>query len=217
MAAEYRPGLIKQSLENFYITVSIPVLRLIDIIPPRALMAWDRALLSKTQHLCLLISGFGGIYPFLSADGTYTPAAVRASTNLQFKIGLTQRYKPGKEEVRAAVRRHGLVVHEGEVVEEPKLDPMELLLSEQTLVFEEEENPDPDRFDNFSLSSSVESLMNQSFLKLLQFRLMFGLNWGGAEKLLEEVEKSQNTPQQILVKFHDVSGFRSAVGAFFDN
>lgn len=169
-------------------------------------MAWDRALLSKTQHLCLLVSGFSGVYPVLSADGGYTPAAIKASTNLQFRIGLSQRYKPGKEEVRAVVRKHGLVVYD-EIVEEPKLDPLELLLSEQPIVLEEEENLDPDRFEAFSLSSSVESLMNQSFLKLLQFRLAFGLNWGGAEKLLEEVEKSQSTPQEILYKFQDVSGF----------
>lgn len=170
-------------------------------------MAWDRALLSKTQHLCLLISGFSGVYPVLNADGTYTANAIKASANLQFKIGLTQRYKPGKEVARAAVRKHGLVTEEGdkEVLPAP-MDPLEqLLLLDQPLVLEEEENLDPNRFDHFSLSSSLESLMNQSFLKLVQFRLAFGLSWRGAERLLDEVEKSQSRPQDTLRQFHDVS------------
>ncbi|KXN88395.1 hypothetical protein AN958_07377 [Leucoagaricus sp. SymC.cos] len=204
VAADYRPGFIRHSSENFLVTVSIPILRLIETIPPRALMAWDRALLSKTQHLCLLISGFGGVYPVLNSDGTYTANAIKASTNLQFKIGLTHRYKPGKEETRLAFRRHGLLVDE-EIKEvlATEIDPLEQMLSEQPLVIEEEENFDPNRFDNFSLSSSLEGLMNQSFLKLVQYRLAFGLNWGGAEKLLDEVEKSQSTPQETMHKFHD--------------
>lgn len=207
VAADYRPGFIKHSFEHFLVTVSIPILRLIEIIPPRALMAWDRALLSKTQHLCLLISGFNGVYPVLNPDGTYTTNAIRASTALQFKIGLTQRYKPGKEEARGAVRKHGLLLDEGEK-EAPKeiSDPVEqLLMLEQPLVIEEDENVDPDRFDHFSLSSSLEALMNQSFTKLLQFRLNFGLTWAGAEKLLDEVERSQSTPEEALSNFHDVS------------
>ncbi|KAF9443862.1 hypothetical protein P691DRAFT_712655, partial [Macrolepiota fuliginosa MF-IS2] len=205
VAADYRPGFIKHSFENFSVTVSIPILRLIEIIPPRALMAWDRALLSKQQHLCLLISGFNGVYPILNADGTYTRNAIKASTNLQFKVGLTQRYKPGKEEARNAVRKHGLKVEEVEKgTESEPIDPLEqLLLLEQPMVIEVEENLDPNRFDHFSLSGSLEALMNQSFLKLVQFRLAFGLSWGGAEKLLDEVEKSQSTPQEILRKFHD--------------
>ncbi|KAJ3560459.1 hypothetical protein NP233_g10827 [Leucocoprinus birnbaumii] len=205
IAADYRPGFIKHSAENFTVSVSISILELSKIIPPRALMAWDRALLSKTQHLNLLISGFGGVYPVLNADGTYTVQAIKASTDIQFRIGLTQRYKPGKEEAKAAFRKHGLVLEEEQ--KDPaqgETDPIEqMLLLDQPLIVEEEENYDPSRFDAFSLSSSLEALMNQSFLKLVQYRRSFGLTWAGAEKLLHEVEKSQNTPEQTLSKFQD--------------
>jgi ubiquitin-conjugating enzyme E2 Q len=175
------------------------------MVPPRALMAWDRTLLSKTQHLCLLISGFCGVYPVIKPDGLCTTKAIKASTDIQFRIGLTQSYKPGKEEARSAFRKHGLVLDESdkEIPQEP-LDPLEASLLEQPLIIEEEEDFDPGRFDHFSLSTSLEALMNQSFLKLVQYRLAFGLNWGGAEKLLNEVEKTQSSPQEALCTFHKV-------------
>ncbi|XP_006456406.1 hypothetical protein AGABI2DRAFT_77738 [Agaricus bisporus var. bisporus H97] len=204
VAAEYRPGFIKHHFDQFLITVSIPILRLTDIIPPRALMAWDRALLSKTQHLCVLISGFNGIYPVLNQNGSYSAYAFEAGANIQFKIGLTQRYKLGKEEARTAIRKHGLLLDEVEEEPQEEVDSAdELEACETPMVVQEDEKTDPNRFDHFSLSNSLESLMNQSFLKLLQFRLTFGLNWGGAEKLLDEVERSQNTPQETFVKFQD--------------
>lgn len=207
MAAGYRPGYIKHAIDHFLITVSIPILRLIDIIPPRALMAWDRALLSKTQHLCILISGFSGVYPVLDPNGIYSPSAVRASTNIQFKIGLTQRYKLGKAEARTAIRKHGLLVDESEKELRKEIDISDQSMACETpmLPIQDEENSDPNRFDHFSLSNSLESLMNQSFVKLLQFRLTFDLTWGGAEKLLDEVERSQNTPKETFISFRDVS------------
>ncbi|KAF8889407.1 hypothetical protein CPB84DRAFT_1826578 [Gymnopilus junonius] len=65
-------------------------------------------------------------------------------------------------------------------------------------VVEEEEVVDPGRFDRFSLSNSLESLMDQSFLKIVQLRRFFGLGWAGAELLNSEVEKSQQTPETVL-------------------
>jgi ubiquitin-conjugating enzyme E2 Q len=169
-------------------------------------MAWDRALLSKTQHLCVLMSGFNGVYPVLNPDGTYSANAIKASTNIQFKIGLTQRYKLGKEEARTVIRKHGLLVDEIKAEPRREVDFSDQLAACETpMVIQEDENTDPNRFDHFSLSNSLESLMNQSFMKLLQFRLTFGLNWGGAEKLLGEVEKSQNSPQETFINFQNVS------------
>ena len=63
---------------------------------------------------------------------------------------------------------------------------------------EPEQQVDPDRFDKFSLSSSLDSLMDQSFLKLVQIRRKFGLGWAGAELLHSESEKSQMKEIDVL-------------------
>ncbi|KAF9062809.1 hypothetical protein BDP27DRAFT_1427500 [Rhodocollybia butyracea] len=64
VAREYRPGLIRFGGDDFCISVSLSVVKLAESIPARALMAWDRRLLSKCQNLALLISDLRGVYPF---------------------------------------------------------------------------------------------------------------------------------------------------------
>jgi len=209
VATEYRPGFIRLPGNDFVLSISLPVITLANLIPPRALMAWDRRLLAFSQHLTLLISGFHGLYPVLDSNATYTTAAQRLAVSLTFKVGLSEKYKPGAEQVREVIRKHGLIMNDAE--DEFKMQ--ELLAAQQTKLewgSDQEGDPvpdsgpvveeevDPNRFDRFSLSSSLESLMDQSFLKLVQIRRKFGLGWAGAELLHAESEKVQMTEADVL-------------------
>ena len=100
VAAGYRPGILHVAFSDIVVSVSTPVINLVDVIPARALMAWDSRLLSKTHHLTLLISGIHSMYPVLRGDGTLIDAA----TKLQFRVGLTSRYKPNNGYVSGFTR-----------------------------------------------------------------------------------------------------------------
>lgn len=217
MATNYRPGFIRLGGNDFLVSVSLPVITLAKLIPPHALMAWDRRLLSCSQHFTLLISGFRGLYPVLENDGAYTSAAQRLSVSLGFKVGLSLKYKPGTEQALEIVRKHGLITQDAEdelriqaelAAQQPRFEwaededepmPAELALEEEAEVIDE------GRFDGFSLSSSLESLMDQSFLKIVQLRRKFGLGWAGAELLHSEIEISQQLDKDVLKMKYDVS------------
>jgi ubiquitin-conjugating enzyme E2 Q len=199
--------------------MSLPVITLADAIPPRALMAWDRRLLSRFQNLTLLISNLRGIYPPIGGDGTYTSAAQRAGTAVTFKVGLTLKYKPGKEFAQEAGRTFGLITHDAEDelrIKSEKAAALEFDFDYESEHFgeavppvqapvEEEEEEDEGRFDKFSLSSSLESLLDHAFLKVVQLRRKFGLGWAGAELLFSEVEKTQMKAENIYQEMHHVS------------
>ena len=215
----YRPGLIRFSHDDFCISVSLSVVKLAESIPARALMAWDKRLLSRSQHLVLLISGFRGVYP--SPD--YSAAAIQKAQvaaghmPLIFKVGLCGKYKPGMEQAREVHRSFGLITKdaEDELRDQKEREKQEALaavyewdgegenpaLSADVLLAEEEEPEDEDeeRFDRFSMSSSLESLMDQYFLKLVKIRRRHGVGWAGAELILWEVEKNQ-VPEEIVVE-----------------
>ncbi|TFK19866.1 hypothetical protein FA15DRAFT_626277 [Coprinopsis marcescibilis] len=226
VASCYKPGLLRSGGGNdFIVSTSTPVLTLSKTIPPRALLAWDRKLLSKYQHLTLLISGFRGLYPVLTPDGVYTPEAAQLGVALTFKVGLSARYKPGKEQAFEAVRKHGLIVNDAEdelrILQEEKAaaallemdywdedaadpNPSGNVEPDKDLKAEVvEEDEDPGRFDRFSLSNSLESLMEQSFLKIVQLRRSFGLGWAGAEMVLHQSEKMQRPPDQVVGVMHE--------------
>jgi ubiquitin-conjugating enzyme E2 Q len=202
VGAGYRPGLVRFGVDDFSISVSIPVITLAQDIPARALMAWDRRLLSHTQYLTLLISGLRGTYPPLKADGTLTEDANARGTSLQFKVGLTRSYKPGKEHALEVKRTYGLVdeAPQGRPAEDEP--PITIDADGFPLPQEEgeegEEDDDEGRFDSFSLSSSLETLLDHSLVRIIQARIKYGLGWAGAEWLVAETERLQQTSDSIL-------------------
>jgi ubiquitin-conjugating enzyme E2 Q len=213
VATEYRPGFIRLSGNDFVLSISLPLITLANLVPPRALMAWDRRLLASPQHLTLLLSGFHGLYPVLECDASYTPIAQRLGVCLNFKVGLCERYKPGRDHVQEIIRKHGLVTLEAEDdlrIQEERSAQQIMLSAEGEMEGDDETfqdvmvgtekctSVDPDRFDRFSLSSSLESLMDQSFLKLVQIRRKYGLGWAGAEVLHSESEKLQMKEHDVL-------------------
>ncbi|KAG6890413.1 hypothetical protein C0995_008767 [Termitomyces sp. Mi166 len=210
VATGYRPGILRFADDDLAISVSIPVVVLAKSIPPRALMAWDRRLLSRSQHLTLLISGFRDIYPPLDHGGAYTIQAQRSGISLSFKVGLTGKYKPGKEYAKDAGRTYGLIQTDAEdelrlqaekaaALDDFGFDYDGDYLTEHnqapTPVIEEH---DEGSFDRFSLSSSLESLLDHSLLKLIQFRRKFGLGWAGAELLLSIIEITQTPEDRVF-------------------
>jgi ubiquitin-conjugating enzyme E2 Q len=201
----YRPGLIRFGADDFVLSVSIPVITLAADIPPRALVAWDRRLLSRSRHLTLLINGWRGTYPILRPDGTLNYEAVKNGASMQFKVGLSKRYKPGKEQAYETSRNFGLIVEEADdqlSAHQPS-DPDDIFFLDDPPMLmkgkgKEEQEEDDGLFEKFSLSSSLESLLDQALLRLIQMRKKFGLGWAGAEMLLSLVEKSQTIPEEIF-------------------
>ncbi|KAG7093449.1 hypothetical protein E1B28_007127 [Marasmius oreades] len=220
VASLYRPGLIRFGLNDFCISVSLSVVKLAESIPPRALMAWDRRLLSRSQHLVLLISGFRGVYPppDLTAAGR-REGSTAGSTPLTFRVGLSGKYKPGRDQARDAQRNYGLIIRdaEDELQAQKEKEKQEALAAlyewdgegedpmasaDMPPVGEEEEEEievDEEGFDRFSLSSSLESLMDQNFSKLVEIRRRHRIGWAGAELVLWEVEQNQIPEKDIVV------------------
>jgi ubiquitin-conjugating enzyme E2 Q len=203
LAHDYRPGLIRLGEDRFLISISLPIARLTGRIPPRVLSAWDKRLLARTQHLTLLISGLGREYPVLELDGEYRREAKNAGVDLSFKVGLCQRYKPSKDQAVELVRKHGL-----QTVEEPIQPPPEALntddedveddIQEERPTTPEFEDTDPGHLEGFSLSTSLESVLQNLFLPVLRLRFKYRLEWAGAEMLLADVETLQQTPDALL-------------------
>ncbi|RDB28698.1 hypothetical protein Hypma_015532 [Hypsizygus marmoreus] len=211
VATGYRPGVIHFGGDDFAVSISLPVIALAQSIPPRALMAWDRRLLSRSQHLTLLISGFRGMYPPISPDGTYGTVAQQTGTSLTFKVGLSKRYKPGMEHAKDAGRTFGLILEDAEDELRIQAEKAAALEAEYEYnsdtyaepgqlepIVELEEEEDDGRFDRFSLSSSLESLLDHAFLKVLQLRRRFGLGWAGAEVLFAEMERRQVKAEVVI-------------------
>ncbi|KAL1741628.1 hypothetical protein HDZ31DRAFT_45014 [Schizophyllum fasciatum] len=204
IASGYTPGIERFSADDFCVSASIPVARLADTIPPRALVAWDRRLLEASQHLTLLIGTFHGAYPGIDAKGNAV-AEKGISADLHFKVGLTRNYKPSKDVAKDTIRTFGLLTEDAED---------ELLRQKEAEEVHEHKNAEDDgtppppppkitveedeeTFDRFSLTNSLESLMENSFLKVLQTRNEFGLGWAGAELLLLESDRLQRRPEDL--------------------
>jgi len=207
IAHDYRPGLIRMGEDRFLVSVSLPIVQLARRIPLRVLSAWDKRLLARTQHLTLLISGLGREYPILDSDGEYRREAKNAGVDLSFKVGLCQRYKPSKDGASELVRKHGLTTSE-----EPVQPPPEILnpddddfgddMRQERTPTPEPEETDPGHLERFSLSTSLESVLQNLFLPVLRLRLKYQLGWAGAETLLADVETLQKDPD-VLFAFRE--------------
>jgi ubiquitin-conjugating enzyme E2 Q len=152
------------------------------------------------QYLTLMISGFHGSYPALSSTGQ----VVSGFAKLRFYVGLSDG-KPSKEVVESLTRSYGLKEEEVYVPEpEPEIpeydpdDPDTWEIPEKEPTPEPELTLEPGRFDKFSLSTSLNSLLNDSLLSLIQLRLKFGIGWAGAEVLLAEQTARQVPAESIF-------------------
>jgi len=154
----------------------------------------------RDQYLTLLISGFRGSYPALSSAGQ----VVSGFAKLRFHVGLSDG-KPARDVVEAITRDFGLKEDEVYVPEpEPEIpeydeddpDTWDIPEKEKEPSPEPEPTNEPGRFDRFSLSTSLNSLLNDSLIPLIQLRLKFGIGWAGAEVLLAEQTEKQIPAEQ---------------------
>lgn len=208
VAYGYHPGFIPFGIDDFALSVSLPARFLADTIPPRALMAWDKQLLSRPQHLTLLISGLRGVYPVVQSDATYTNSAHVHGSVPRFRVGLTPKYKPTTDEAAETIRRYGLKEEydapPADIVTEPLFEDSDDEMMDLDEVDQAQETVEPQEeetlsgFQPFSLSPSLESLLNGHFLRILQLRIQYGLGWAAAEALWWEVETSQQPPGDII-------------------
>lgn len=53
----------------------------------------------------------------------------------------------------------------------------------------------------FSLSTSLEALMNDCFRPLLELRVKYGLGWASAEALYSKLRRFQRTEEDVLNEF----------------
>ncbi|KAG8830025.1 hypothetical protein FRC17_005567 [Serendipita sp. 399] len=177
VAADWKPGLMST--------------------PPNALAAWDRRLLLPDQHLTLIISGFRGSYPPLSETGQVASGFAK----IRFHVGLSDG-KPSRDVVEATTRDYGLKEDE-RFVPEPEPAPPEFDEDDPDTWDIQEKEPTPElepvhepgRFDKFSLSTSLNSLLNDSLIPLIQLRVKFGIGWAGAEMLLAHHTEKQISPE----------------------
>ncbi|RPD55194.1 hypothetical protein L227DRAFT_579837 [Lentinus tigrinus ALCF2SS1-6] len=211
VAYGYYPGYIPFGVDDFALSASLPAKSLVDTIPARALMAWDKQLLARAQHLTLLVSGLRGVYPFVQPDATFTQSAHFHGVAPQFRVGLTLEYKPSQADASETIRKYGLKEEYDaqpapEPVEEPLFDDDDYLdedpVAEENEAVNDETAEEAEEqvagFRPFSLSSSLESLLNGHFLRILQLRVQYSLGWAGAEALLWEVERTQQPIGDIM-------------------
>ncbi|KAG1824854.1 uncharacterized protein BJ212DRAFT_1322854 [Suillus subaureus] len=178
-AAGYTPGAIWSGSSEFFLTISVPVVELTDKIPAHVLMSWDSQFLLPRQHLVLVTSGFCGVYPPVQSDGTLSPAAIHSAP----------------QHVVASLRRYGLQSDQQNGIEDGVVEEyIDVDNASETGSAE-----DDGTFDKFSLSSSLESLLDEHFLQLLRVRRQFKLGWAAAEELLWRSQELQRSPA-ILVK-----------------
>ena len=196
----FKPGLTRLSDNDMVLSISSPVPSL--PISPRALVAWDRHLLSCYHNLTLLISGIGGSYPVLCQQGLYT--AGNTQSKLKFQVGLCPSYKPSMDVVLESVRSFGLRNAASEHDDAARLPEADQDVELPT-------EPDPERFDKFSLSASLESLLDSCFIGVLQLRLKFRLGWAGAEILHTRSMQYQQKPEDLLGPHERVQAVRLLV------
>ncbi|KAG1734953.1 uncharacterized protein EDB91DRAFT_1146148 [Suillus paluster] len=149
-AAGYTPGAIWSGGSEFYLTISVPVVELTDKIPAHVLMSWDSQFLLPRQNLVLG-------YLWILGDGTLTSAAVHSCTSLKFYVGLSRQYKPSREHVTTSLRQYGL-----------QLDQQDRYVIDVDKEPETGSAQDDGTFDKLSLSSSLESLLDEHFLQVLR-------------------------------------------------
>ncbi|KAG0696497.1 hypothetical protein DFH29DRAFT_984602 [Suillus ampliporus] len=198
-AAGYTPGAIWSGSSEFYLTISVPVVELTDKIPAHVLMSWDSQFLLPRQHLVLVISGFWGVYPPIQSDGTLSSAAIHSCTSLKFYVGLSRRYKPSREHVTTSLRQYGLQLDQQDSVEDG--------VAEDYIDVDKESETGPAQddgtFDKLSLSSSLESLLDEHFLQVLRIRRQFKLGWAAAEELHWRSQELQRSPAVLVTEMQE--------------
>ncbi|KAJ7763374.1 hypothetical protein B0H16DRAFT_1311189 [Mycena metata] len=168
-------------------------------------------------------SSVHNVYPPLTAEGQY----VRKGMQLRFQVGVCSAYKPTREHAVEAGRTFGLVGKDAEdeirEAREKAAKLREAQLAEWGSLDPDGEGPGGDggfgdfggaefgedvvedggqddeegRFERFSLSSSLEALLDSQLVRLIALRRQYGIGWAGAEMMVERVEREQRAEAEV--------------------
>lgn len=149
------------------------------------------------------------MYPALGDDGTL----IDAVNKLQFRIGLTPWCKPNKDYVSELIRTFRLKETYAVSLPPPSFDSPSYYPDDDDSDFgttssdnedEEADDEHPSRF-HFSLSTSLEPLVEDRLLAAVQLRLKYKIGWAGAELLLAESARQQMKPEDLYEVMHQVA------------
>lgn len=208
LGSSYRPGVTPFGTDDLTISISVPVITLASsgAIPPRALMAWDTHLLSRRQYLVLIINNVRK-YPILDGSG-------KGGEGVNFKVGLSGRYKPTRINIVEARRNFGLVEKTDDAADikgkkRQSFSPDEDISLEPEDPEDDPIESDPGRFNPFALSATLESLMDARFFSVVRVRIQFSLGWAGAEECVSISEKEQMRVEDVYQRDKYVSRDRN--------
>ncbi|KAH7100349.1 hypothetical protein BKA62DRAFT_706762 [Auriculariales sp. MPI-PUGE-AT-0066] len=188
VGAGYHPGILKFGIDDFVLSVSVPVL---NLQVPRALSQPGTVVSSR--------------WPVIAADGS-----VLGGAKPRFHVGLSKNYKPSTASVVHAVRSFALRDDELEAEPEPEVEPYDPDVdpweAEQRAREKERERLaalpiDENAFEAFSLSSSFDTLLDQKLLPLVKLRMQYGLGWAAAEMLHTLGEQYQMKPEDVYQQY----------------
>jgi ubiquitin-conjugating enzyme E2 Q len=135
--------------------------------------------------------------------------------SLRFQVGVCGRYKPSREHAVEAGRTFGLLGKDAEDEVREKREAARLARQAALLEWgddipedadlslgdydhypepeleDEDELDDETRFDRFSLSSSLEALLESQLVKLIGLRRKYNVGWAGAEVMHAFIEREQ--------------------------
>lgn len=152
-----------------------------------ALQAWD---LKQEQYLVLLIRyGLG----YKSFDFVMANGVTKASNGIDFRVGLSNRYKPTTAEALAAfseVKRRE--------TSRAELDP-------DGEVLQAPEKSESSGFASLFISSSLNEFMNTQFIPMMKYREKLGVSWDGAKLVYNQQQNSGsgNYPQDFPAEYFE--------------
>lgn len=195
--AGYRPGLRRVGIDEVVLSVSLPTFKLADSISPRALEAWDPRLIFGPWYLTMAITGIRGTCPVLADPANLVPNA--SEDRPTFRVGLTAAYKPSAEQCLEFARVHA--VQRKRPAPKPRTVYWTKDLDKGDGIRDDFEN---DKSFAFSLSSSLEALMNDCFLPVLALRIKHGIGWAAAEVLHSKLRRLRQGEASTFNRFSTV-------------
>lgn len=160
------------------LSISVQVVKL--GLSEETIDAWD---LQKQQYIVLLIKYFGGYETF---DAIISNVA--RSSDMGFRVGTCNRYKPTMEEASAAFAITAEINNAG----------MPKTTSPQN---EKDEISGHGGFQGLFISCSLNGFMNKEFIALVKIRHCMKLSWEGAKRYLLEQQAMPAGQSRFAVYF----------------
>lgn len=189
---------MKAESQSSLLSISVKIARL--GLSDEAIQAWD---LNRQQYAVLLIRYSAG---YKSFDALIGEAA--RSHEIEFRVGLSSRYKPTVNEAIAAFTG---------ISSNDKAHTGDTSAQENSQGQKNESQTD---FSSLFISSSLNDFMNEQLTSLLKIRNKFGIDWDGAKRFLSEQQGRAGDAStdfgRVLPEDYYHSNFSSSLNALPD-